>query len=374
MSKNISQKKVCVVFGGGGLLGRNLIRLLSNEYMFIVVDVNTKEKFDTSDNQLYNGNIFDKKVTRLIRDHKPSLIVNSVNLATVCTANDNTDFSKLVNLFHEIYTNLNEIDEKCTYVQIGTTGSGGLGFDIPFTHGQPKRNLPIINKAAMSGVITAMNILLSRSLPQNIKIVEVKPGLSIFSQDVLSQEVDGLKINILDGGESGSYTYDEVALLTTYMGFTTVNNVCKIIDDEIRGKNNKLSYMASNNITEAINNSIISEARSDKKKKKALLKRLHERNTDDYLIATGNLGPPDITLDLLRAKALTLQAVNNKKIPSDLDIIKKNLNYLKETKTDLFEYINKRIDIPLSNHNAFRKMKEPHQIVQKILKARIDLN
>ncbi len=161
-------------------------------------------------------------------------------------------------LFHlGLYDTLSKMGKRVSYLQVGTLGTGGLGFNVPFTHGEAQDDLPLFHKAALSGVTTSMLVLLSRSLP-NCQVSEIKPGLSIFNTDVTSANFEGCSLVLLDGGENGHYTYDELALLTSFMGFTTPERIAREMMMVLAGEisdDNKLSR----DVIKSVNESVISE-------------------------------------------------------------------------------------------------------------------
>ena len=351
------------MFGGNGLVGRNLTAKLVDNYDLIVIDISVKRKLHNVKYLFYD--IFDnKKLTFIIQSTKPDLIINSVNMATICSKNGIADVNKIITFFANLFEIFTSLEKKCTYVQIGTTGSGGLGFNIPFTHGEKQANLPIINKAAIAGIITSMNLLLQRGLRDKLKVIEIKPGLCIFSPVIIQKRSSDIQIITLDGGESGNYTYNEVALLTSFMGFTSVDRLCNKIIRCIH-KKGKINHLTEpNNITKLIDQAIISETNLDKHLKNTILKKMRRLQTNNFLIATGNLGPPDITLQLIKAKA---QLINNSLPPSNLPLIKKNLAYFKSEKPQLYAYIKPKIDKQDDTANI-KSFDEPFKVVANQLK------
>lgn len=67
---------------------------------------------------------------------------------------------------------------KC-YVKIGTTGTGGMGINIPYTHGEEKPSSQLLSKTAMAGAHSLLLFLLARTPPELPTIKEIKPGAAI---------------------------------------------------------------------------------------------------------------------------------------------------------------------------------------------------
>ena len=65
------------------------------------------------------------------------------------------------------------------YVKVGTSGTGGLGFNIPFTHGEEKPSRLLLSKSAMAGAQSMLTFLMART-PDGPSIVkEIKPAALI---------------------------------------------------------------------------------------------------------------------------------------------------------------------------------------------------
>ncbi|MCF6192177.1 MAG: hypothetical protein L3J76_03445, partial [Candidatus Hydrothermae bacterium] len=64
------------------------------------------------------------------------------------------------------------------YVKVGTTGTGGMGLNIPYTHGEERPSRVLLSKSALAGAHTLLLLLASRT-----------PGISLlkerFSSDTL---------------------------------------------------------------------------------------------------------------------------------------------------------------------------------------------
>lgn len=288
-----------LIFGGNGLIGRRTRdELLKRGWRVITIDKKIAPKNEGTIK--YADILQSGKIYTLISYYKPELIINSVNIATVCSEDAPKYYTAFIRFYVELYEAINDLNKKTHYLQVGTTGSGGLGFNIPFTHGDKIEDLPIIHKAAFAGMTSGFLCMLSRSFDNGTRISEIKPGLAVFDPILKSVRIDNSEIQLINGGESGYYTYDELALLTSFMGSTTVD---KIVDKllAILTKKQRIARSTVYNLTDAINQSTISQDSSDVKKKHRILSAMRPRKNSTYLIATGNLGPPSITRDLLIA-------------------------------------------------------------------------
>jgi hypothetical protein len=64
------------------------------------------------------------------------------------------------------------------YVKVGTSGTGGLGLNIPYTHGEEKPSRVLLSKSAMAGAHSLLLFLMGRT-PDGPVIKEIKPSASI---------------------------------------------------------------------------------------------------------------------------------------------------------------------------------------------------
>ena len=64
------------------------------------------------------------------------------------------------------------------YIKIGTSGTGGMGLNIPYTHGEEKPSRVLLSKAAMAGAHSLLLFLMART-PGGPAIKEIKPTAAI---------------------------------------------------------------------------------------------------------------------------------------------------------------------------------------------------
>lgn len=64
------------------------------------------------------------------------------------------------------------------YIKIGTSGTGGMGLNIPYTHGEEKPSRVLLSKAAMAGAHSLLLFLMART-PGSPAIKEIKPTAAI---------------------------------------------------------------------------------------------------------------------------------------------------------------------------------------------------
>ncbi len=64
------------------------------------------------------------------------------------------------------------------YVKIGTSGTGGMGFNIPYTHSEERPSRPLLTKAAVGGAHSLLLFLMART-PGAPAVIEIKPTAAI---------------------------------------------------------------------------------------------------------------------------------------------------------------------------------------------------
>ena len=77
-----------------------------------------------------------------------------------------------------------------TYLKVGTTGTGGMGLNIPYTHGEDRPSPTLMTKTAIAFAQTGLLFLMARTAGAPI-VKEVKPAAMIGYRDVEFLEVRG---------------------------------------------------------------------------------------------------------------------------------------------------------------------------------------
>lgn len=70
-----------------------------------------------------------------------------------------------------------------SYVKIGTSGTGGMGFNVPYTHSEERPSRTLLTKSAMAGAHSLLLFLLGRT-PGAPATVEIKPTATIAWKDI----------------------------------------------------------------------------------------------------------------------------------------------------------------------------------------------
>src|SRR5713101_3561853 len=73
--------------------------------------------------------------------------------------------------------------ETKAYVKIGTSGTGGMGFNIPYTHSEERPSRPLLTKSAVGGAQSLLLFLLGRT-PGAPAAIEIKPTATIAWREI----------------------------------------------------------------------------------------------------------------------------------------------------------------------------------------------
>ncbi|HZS76532.1 MAG TPA: hypothetical protein VFA41_07945 [Ktedonobacteraceae bacterium] len=226
------------------------------------------------------------------------------------------------------------------YLKIGTTGTGGMGLNIPYTHSEDKPSAQLITKTAVAFAHTGLLFLMARTAGSPI-VKEIKPGGMIGYADVEYRAIpargkfgqivhryngkvqvlnnhlvlhepeeeyeDGgeLRLPIIDTGENGLFTKGEFETITTMgqMEFITPEEIAHEVAMEIQGNTTGRDVIAT--IDSAVMNPTY---RAGYLRHQALtdLARL-ESETGTHSVALGQLGPPELSKLLWEAELFKLR-------------------------------------------------------------------
>ena len=243
--------------------------------------------------------------------HRPDILVDAVNSATALAYQDIYSSSlQVLNAFDEYeedrdLVHLRDIVEKnlCTsyvpqlirhvqvlynsmvkmgtaqYIKIGTSGTGGMGLNIPYTHSEERPSRVLLSKSSLAGAHSLLLFLMART-PGGPIIKEFKPTAAISWKSIeygtikkggkpfrlfdmppsnavelgktfdhvptgeledyfRGQEEEFLKDVYIDSGENGTFSMAEFTALTSIgqMEYITPEEIADSVIYEIRGGN-----------------------------------------------------------------------------------------------------------------------------------------
>ncbi|MCF7823959.1 MAG: short-chain dehydrogenase [Candidatus Marinimicrobia bacterium] len=215
------------------------------------------------------------------------------------------------------------------YLKVGTSGTGGMGFNIPYTHSEDKPSKMLMSKSSLAGAHTMLLWLLGRT-PQAPIVKEIKPTAAIAwkkigfgkvvrkgshiplydslpdANTVLGAELvknpeanwkrlgnDFLESVYIDAGENGYFSAGEFSVLTGegQMEFVTPEEIADLTLLEIKGGN------TGNDIISSLDSSVLLPSYRAGLIRKDAIEQMEtlEKQTGKDSVAFELLGPPRLT-------------------------------------------------------------------------------
>lgn len=222
------------------------------------------------------------------------------------------------------------------YLKVGTTGTGGMGLNIPYTHSEDKPSFQLMNKNALAFAHSGLMFLMART-PGGPLVKEIKPAAMIGYRRVTYntikkrdlpqfryqsvpaslngtlvlrgdenqyERLDKLRMAVVDTGENGRFARGEFETIThiNQMEFVTPEEIAQQTVLEIKGSNTGYDVIAgidSSVMNPSYRAGVLRQAALDK------LARLEEE-TESHSVALGQLGPPELSKLLYEAYLLKL--------------------------------------------------------------------
>lgn len=177
----------------------------SNSRMEII-----KDTFLDLDNNIKNNSF----LFQLISKHQPDLVIDCINTATgiayldvynssLTVINDfdngvldkdnieklmaSTYIPQLIRHIQLLAEGLNAASSKM-YIKVGTSGTGGMGLNIPYTHSEDKPSRVLMSKNAVAGAQTLLMFLMART-PGATIVKEIKPAATIAWKKIVFDTV-----------------------------------------------------------------------------------------------------------------------------------------------------------------------------------------
>jgi hypothetical protein len=285
---------------------------------------------------------------KIIKREKPDIIVDGINTATIFS---NQGLDWLTRYYLIIFNAIKDLREQThcktpqIYFKLGTTGLGGMGLNLPYTHEQYTSEF-MVRKAALSGAQTALLLLMGRS-PHAPIIKEVKPAAAVFRNSV---EYDQKKRMVfLDGGESGPYSCEEFSLITSLgqMGFITAEEVAEKIILKIKGD------PTGHDVVSSLNRALIKPSYRAGVIRENILKKARQLMAEEDIpsIAYGYLGPLVISKKIFEV-ALIIKSTEIGKLirASAREILNNIIAFLKDNQRVLHEIAALNLSIRLPKH------------------------
>jgi len=233
------------------------------------------------------------------------------------------------------------------YVKIGTSGTGGMGLNIPYTHSEEKPSRVLLSKSALAGAHTLLLFLMART-PGGPITKEIKPAAAIAWKRIGFGEIlragrpvalhdpgepealvpggsfrpldpargrptgETLKSVFIDTGENGIFSLEEFSAITTgeSMEFVTPEEIADVVAREIMGGN------TGHDVINALDNAVMGPTYRAGLMRHWVLEKLRALEDQHAVksVAFENLGPPRLSkllheADLLRRTYGTMESV-----------------------------------------------------------------
>ncbi len=222
------------------------------------------------------------------------------------------------------------------YVKVGTSGTGGMGLNIPYTHSEERPSRVLLSKSALAGAQSLLLFLMARTpgAPitkeikpaaaiawkkiaygtirrggQPIRLVDAEPrpiGETFSSEDPAAAVLrdEPLETVYIDTGENGLFSLEEFSAVTSaeQMEFVTPEEIAHYLVFEIEGRN------TGHDIVNALDSAVLAPTyRSGVLRHWALERMIGlEREHQTHSVAFEMLGPARNSKLLFEAHLLRL--------------------------------------------------------------------
>jgi hypothetical protein len=237
------------------------------------------------------------------------------------------------------YKSMNEIGT-ISYMKIGTSGTGGMGLNIPYTHSEEKPSGVLLGKSAVAGAHSLLLFLMGRTpdapITKEIKptgaigwkkigygeiakrgkpielydcaiehAIPLKKTFRIRQDDLLiTPRKETLRSVFIDTGENGIFSRGEFEAISTpgQMEFVTPEEIAEDVIFEMKGGN------TGHDIINALDNATLSPTYRAGFMFQSALERMKslEKAHDVHSVAFEMLGPPRLSKLLYEAHLLKL--------------------------------------------------------------------
>jgi NAD(P)-dependent dehydrogenase (short-subunit alcohol dehydrogenase family) len=306
------------------------------------------EELEAQLGQLRDEKLPNYLLYKLLTDSRPDIVIDCVNTATGIAYRDvysaartvlddrqegNLNDPAVVSLLEALYIPrlirhiqilYRGMQDAATsvYIKVGTSGTGGMGLNVPYTHSEEQPSRVLLSKSAVAGAHSLLLFLMART-PEAPITKEIKPAAAIawkkvgygpisrrrepifmvkpeirplperfstFDPDAAEATEDVLTTAYIDTGENGIFSMEEFALLTTaaQMEFVTPEEIAKSLLFEIEGGN------TGHDVINALDNAVMGPTYRAGVLRHWALERMRELQEEHGTrsIAFEMLGPP----------------------------------------------------------------------------------
>jgi len=318
-------------------------------------------------------------INKLLTTYKPDIIIDCINTATAIAYQDvyttyrsitrairnKTGYENLIDEVEKLlctlyipqlirhiqilYSSMSEVGTNI-YIKIGTSGTGGMGLNIPYTHSEEKPSRVLLSKSSIAGAHTLLLFLMGRT-PDGAITKEIKPTAAIAWKRIEFGEIKrrgkpielsdipmteavplkdkfiictdktykttGRKLNsvFIDTGENGIFSRGEFETITAQkqMEFVTPEEIAEIVLYEVKGGN------TGHDIVSALDHATLEPTYRAGYMQHMAVKKLAEleKKHNKHSVAFELLGPPRLSkllyeIHILRIFNKTMRDIINK--------------------------------------------------------------
>jgi hypothetical protein len=341
---------------GGDIFVRDQFKELSRQE---ILDDPEKRKILMTDimEELGSEILHNSSVYHLLNKFKPDVIIDAINTATAIAYQDvyttyrtikkaissKVSYEKIVEETEKLlcteyipqlirhvqllYSSMSEVGTK-VYLKIGTSGTGGMGLNIPYTHSEEKPSRVLLSKSSIAGAHTLLLFLMGRT-PEGPITKEIKPTAAIAWKRIEFGEIkrrgnpieladipvtkavplkdkfqicvdlnfpptgETLKSVFIDTGENGIFSRGEFETITAQkqMEFVTPEEIADVVLFEIQGGN------TGHDIVSSLDHATLEPTYRAGYMQHMAVKKLKEleKKHDIHSIAFELLGPPRLS-------------------------------------------------------------------------------
>lgn len=295
---------------GGDIFVRNEFKE-KNRFELLADRENRKVLMTDIMDELTDDVLKSSSIYHLLNEFKPQVVIDCINTATAIAYQDiyttyrsisrairtNAEYDTLVDETEKmlctlyipqlirhvqiLYASMTDIKTE-VYLKVGTSGTGGMGLNIPYTHSEEKPSRVLLSKSSIAGAQTLLLFLMGRT-PQGPITKEIKPtgaiawkriefgeikrrGKAIELLDIDVSEAiplkgkfeicqdkqykstgETLKSVFIDTGENGIFSRGEFETITAQrqMEFVTPEEIAEVAIYEIKGGNTGKDIVSS---------------------------------------------------------------------------------------------------------------------------------
>jgi hypothetical protein len=279
------------------------------------------------------------------------------------------------------------------YFKVGTSGTGGMGFNIPYTHSEERPSRVLLSKTAVAGAHSLLLFLLART-PNGPIVKEIKPTATIAWKKIAYGEVlrkgktiklvdmdpssakqvtgdlvfddfseikdipDNYRSVFIDTGENGIFSRAEFEAISSLgqMEIVTPEEIATYLVYEIRGGN------TGHDIIQALDSATLGPTYRAGFLRNSALEQLRKLEIDNDVesLAFEQLGPPRLAKLLFEANIIKhiCGSMDNLLAADSNELAKKAEEYIKQNDKIRSEMLSIGLVILLADGKKYLRGKE----------------